>query len=289
MKVAKLHGLGNDFLIVEAGAGPELETPGEFARRLLDRHTGVGADGMIVIGPAGAGSGAGAAQDEFTFRLYNADGSEAEISGNGLRCAMGYVVITGKVEQAKAVFHTVVGPRALEVVDRSGAGFRIKTELSVPRFESEAIPFADGKMHASIVDYPMTIEGKTLRITCVSMGNPHCDIFVDEFPENSEWQEIGRVLESHPFFPKRTNVEFIRVVDRGTIEVRFWERGVGVTQSSGTGSAAAAVSSMVKRLTDRAVTVRTAGGTLAVEWPKDGQVYQTGPVELVFTAEFPAR
>jgi diaminopimelate epimerase len=286
MKVAKLHGLGNDFLIVEACAGPELEAPGEFAKRLLDRHTGVGADGMIVIGPAGAGGGAG--RNEFTFHIYNADGSEAEISGNGLRCAMGYVVHAGKAAGVNAVFHTVVGPRALEVVDRSGSRFRIKTELGVPRFESGAIPFADGKTHASIVDYPMAIEGKALKITCVSMGNPHCDIFVDEFPESAEWQEIGRRLESHPFFPQRTNVEFIRVVDRGMIEVRFWERGVGETRSSGTGSAAAAVSAMTKGLTDRMVTVRTAGGDLTVEWPKDGQVYQMGPVELVFATEFPA-
>jgi diaminopimelate epimerase len=285
MKVAKLQGLGNDFLIVEAGAGPELEAPGRFARRLLDRHTGVGADGMIVLGPAGAGAGAG--RSEFAFRLYNADGSEAEISGNGLRCAMGYVVHGGKAAGARAVFHTAVGPRALEVVDRSAAGLRIKTELGMPRFESEAIPFADGKTHDSIVDYPLTFEGKTLKITCVSMGNPHCDIFVDGFPDDSEWQGTGRRLESHPFFPKRTNVEFIRVVDRGTIEVRFWERGVGETLSSGTGSAAAAVSAMTKGLTDRKVTVRTPGGELIVEWPKDGQVYQTGPVEFVFEGDYP--
>ncbi|MEN6310297.1 MAG: diaminopimelate epimerase, partial [Acidobacteriota bacterium] len=137
-----------------------------------------------------------------------------------------------------------------------------------------------------LVDHPLIIGDKRYGITCVSMGNPHCDVFVDRFPARVEWHATGREIEVHPFFPNRTNVEFIHVLNRGEIEVLFWERGVGETLASGTGSSAAAVASMLKGLTDRTVKVRTNLGSLTVDWSSDGTVFQTGPAEVVFEGEY---
>jgi diaminopimelate epimerase len=154
--------------------------------------------------------------------------------------------------------------------------------MGVPKFSSRDIPFDDGSDHEIIIDYPLSINRKIYYITCVSVGNPHCDIFVERFfPARIEWHQVGQELENHPFFPRRTNIEFIRVLNRQEIEVLFWERGVGETLSSGSGSCAAAVASILKGLTERKVKVWTSMGALVVEWEKD-KVFQTAPAELVF-------
>jgi len=154
--------------------------------------------------------------------------------------------------------------------------------MGQPRFSSKDIPFDDGSEHDFIVDYPLTINGKVYNVTCVSTGNPHCDIFVERFfPARIEWHQIGQEVEHHPFFPNRTNVEFIRVLNRNEIEVLFWERGVGETLASGTGACGAAVAAILKGLTERKVRVWTNLGVLTVEWEKD-KLFQTGPAELVF-------
>jgi len=150
-----------------------------------------------------------------------------------------------------------------------------------PRFSSRDIPFDDGANHDRLIDYPLSINRKTYPITVVSMGNPHCSVFYDRFPARIEWHEIGREIEIHPFFPNRTNVEFVRVLSRQEIEVLFWERGVGETLSSGSGSSAAAVASILKGLTERKVMVRTSLGVAVVEWESD-RLFQSAPVELVF-------
>jgi diaminopimelate epimerase len=158
--------------------------------------------------------------------------------------------------------------------------------MGVPRFSSKDIPFDDGREHEFIIDYPLSINRKVYYITCVSVGNPHCSVFVERFfPARIEWHQVGQELENHPFFPRRTNVEFIRVLNRQEIEVLFWERGVGETLSSGSGSCAAAVASILKGLTDKKVRVWTSMGPLVVEWEED-RVYQTGPAELVFEGRF---
>ncbi|RPJ00112.1 MAG: diaminopimelate epimerase, partial [Candidatus Aminicenantes bacterium] len=169
-----------------------------------------------------------------------------------------------------------------------GTLFEAKIGLGVPRLAAKDVPFDDGQNLDRIQDYPLFVIKRTFTVTCLSMGNPHCSLFFDAFPSRSEWRGIGAEIETHPFFPNRTNVEFIRVLNRKEIEVRFWERGVGETLASGTGSAAAAVSSMLKGLTDRDVTVRTAIGSLRVEWPEGGQVLQTGQAEVVFSGDYPA-
>ena len=282
MRFTKLHGLGNDFLVVPPGAGPTPAAAGELARRICDRHTGVGADGLLLL------SAERPEPPEFGFRIFNADGSEAEISGNGLRCAAACLAWSGSVKSPKVLFHTAAGERPSEVLSSEEPLFEVRIGLGAPRLAARDIPFDDGQSLDRVFDYPFFVVKRTFPVTCVSMGNPHCGLFVDSFPPDAEWRGIGAEIESHPFFPDRTNVEFIRVVGRDEIEVRFWERGVGETLASGTGSAAAAVAAMLKGLTDRAVTVRTAIGSLKVEWPEGGEVLQTGPAEVVFSGDYPA-
>jgi diaminopimelate epimerase len=280
MKFTKLHSLGNDFLVVCPDDLPDLARAGELARRICERHTGAGADGLLLIRSEDEAEG------EAGFRIFNADGTEAELSGNGLRCAMACLVHHKKVRTPKILFRTPAGPRTCEVLRREGTFFEIRNAMGTPRLTSSDIPFDDGQPHERIIDYPMSINQKLYQITCVSMGNPHCDIFVERFPARIEWHQIGREIESHPFFPNRTNVEFIRVLNREEIDVLFWERGVGETLSSGSGSSAAAVAAILKGLTDRKVRVWTSMGSLTVEWQPDGEVFQIGPAEVVYEGDY---
>ena len=283
MRFTKLHGLSNDFLAVCPNEELDASHIGEFARRICERHTGVGADGLLLLSRDDPGRG------EVGFRIFNSDGTEAEISGNGLRCAMACLVHHGELAGPRAVFKTSVGDRTGEIIGHAGTLYEVRMEIGTPRFKSAEIPFDDGRVYDRVLDYPLSINRKVYEITSLSIGNPHCNVFVDRFPARIEWHQIGREIESHPFFPHRTNVEFVRVLNRGEIEVLFWERGVGETFSSGTGSSAAAVAAILKGLTDRKVKVWTNGGELTVEWPEDGQVYQTGPAEVVFEGQYPAR
>jgi len=281
MKFTKFHALGNDFLIVDPDEVAILEEPGDLAHRLCERHTGVGADGILLVRVVDKAKG------EASFRIFNADGSEAEISGNGLRCAAAYLYSQQKIDPPVIRFQTATGERTCQLVRRTENGFLLKTDMGVPKFASADIPFDDGRVHDRIVDYPLMITGKVFPVTVVSIGNPHCEVFIDRFPGRFEWHELGREIESHPFFPRRTNIEFIRVRSRSEIEVFFWERGVGETLSSGSGAAAAAVAAIVKGLVDRTVTIRTEMGGLLVEWPSDdAPVVQTGPAEFAFVGSF---
>jgi diaminopimelate epimerase len=281
MKFAKFHSLGNDFLIVDLDEAAILEPPADLARRICERHTGVGADGLLLL------SVQDRARGEVRFRIFNADGSEAEISGNGLRCAAAYLYSQQKVDPPVVRFQTSTGVRECALIERNESQVMIRIEMGVPRLRSADIPFDDGRIHDRIIDYPLMINQKTYPVTVVSMGNPHCALFVDRFPSRIEWQEIGREIESHPFFPTRTNIEFVRRVGPDEIEVLFWERGVGETLSSGSGSCAAAVASILKNLVGRKVTVRTSMGIVRVEWPGDEErVFQTGPAEFAFVGSF---
>jgi diaminopimelate epimerase len=281
MKFTKFHSLGNDFLIVDRDVVAEPESYEDLARRICERHTGVGADGILLISVKDRARGLA------DFRIFNADGSEAEISGNGLRCAAAYLLSQQKVDPDRIVFSTSTGDRECLLIGRKENVYTIRIEMGVPRFASRDIPFDDGAVHERIVDYPLTINNKVYAVTLVSMGNPHCAVFVDKFPARIEWHQAGDEIESHPFFPNRTNVEFVRVLGRSEIEVLFWERGVGETLSSGSGSCGAAVAAILKGQTERKVTVRTSMGTVLVEWAGDAEkVYQTGPSEFAFVGSF---
>jgi diaminopimelate epimerase len=274
MKIAKGHGLGNDFLLVaERDAPPDIAP---WARRLCDRHIGLGADGVLLHAPA---------PDGVRMRLINADGGEAEISGNGLRCLAGYMVWSN-ARPARHVVHTGAGPRPVDVVSLGGARYRITTDLGEAILDSGRIPVALDPSVAHVVDHPLTVDGKTVRVTATSLGNPHCAVFLEAPADDALVARLGPLLEHHSFFPRRTNVEFVSVVSPSELRVRFWERGVGYTRASGTGAASAAVAAMVKGVAGRRLRVVCDGGTLDVEWPEGGHVRQVGEVEIVFEGEW---
>lgn len=279
MKFAKIHSLGNDFLIVEEGRIRSVEDKPALARQICERHTGAGADGLLIIRVKDKAKGL------VNFRVFNADGTEAEISGNGLRCAAAYLSHYKKIDSKKLEFTTTAGNRKSKLIRQNENHYYIQIEMGIPLLSSQDIPFYDGSIHERIIDYPLSINRKVYPITVVSLGNPHCAIYFDRFPARIEWHQIGREIELHPFFLKKTNVEFIRVMNRNEIEVLFWERGVGETLSSGSGSCAAAVASILKGLTDQKVKVRTSMGELEVEWKKS-KVYQSGPAQVIFEGNY---
>ncbi len=279
MKFFKFHSLGNDFLIIDEAESKGFTDISTLAGRICDRHTGVGADGLLLVSVKDKTKG------RVKFRIFNADGTEAEISGNGLRCAAAYLYHQKKISSPQITFLTTAGQRECKLIEGKKNIFHIQIEMGIPYLNSKDIPFDDGSTHEKIIDYPLSINQKIYPITVISLGNPHCAIFVDRFPARIEWHQIGREIESHPFFPNRTNIEFIRVLSRDVIDVLFWERGVGETLSSGSGSSAAAVAAILKNLTDRRVQVRTSMGYLTVEWEKK-KVYQSGPAEVVLKGTF---
>ena len=278
-KFTKFHSLGNDFLIIDREEVAALPDIPDLARKICERHTGVGADGLLVISVKDKDRGVAG------FRIFNADGSEAEISGNGLRCAAAFLYDERKIEGPKIIFQTPAGERECERIEKRGSQVLIKVDFGAPRLSSKDIPFDDGRPHDRIIDYPLMINRKKYPVTVVSVGNPHCAIFVDRYPARLEWHQLGREIESHPFFPNRTNIEFIRIRSHDEIEVLFWERGVGETLSSGSGSTAAAVAAMLKGYVDRKVKVTTSMGQVLVDWTSD-KVYQTGPAEFAVTGSF---
>ncbi|UCC39293.1 MAG: diaminopimelate epimerase [Candidatus Aminicenantes bacterium] len=279
MKFIKVHSLGNDFLILDEEKTKGLSDISNLAGRICDRHTGVGADGLLFISIKDKAKG------HVKFRIFNADGTEAEISGNGLRCAAAALYFQKRIEPSQVLFLTTAGHRECKVIERKKNLFMLKIEMGIPRLGSQDIPFDDGSSYEKIIDYPLSINKKIYPITVLSLGNPHCAVFVDRFPARIEWHQIGREIESHPFFPNRINIEFIRALSREEIEVLFWERGVGETLSSGSGACAAAVASILKNMTEKKVKVRTTMGQLTVEWERK-KVYQTGPAEIVFKGDF---
>lgn len=269
MRFAKAHGLGNDFVLVEDRDVPAGFSP--WARRLCDRHRGVGADGVLrfrVEAP------------EVHMRLINADGGEVELSGNGVRCLAAYVHHKGWLPERHTV-RTPSGPRPVVVQRVAAARFRIETDLGAPLLRSDQVPCALDPPAGPVLDHPLLAAGARVLVAATSMGNPHCAVFTDAVADDALVARLGPALEAHAFFPKRTNVEFVTVVSRAEIRVRFWERGVGPTESSGTGSASAFVAAVLKGLVERRGRAVCDGGTLEMEWPEGGSVRQTGDVEIL--------
>jgi diaminopimelate epimerase len=273
---AKAHGLGNDFILVDERHCPPEAPP--WARRLCDRHLGVGGDGVLVYGLK---TDAGAVR----MRLINADGTDAEISGNGLRCLAAYAVRKGWMPP-RHVVETAAGPRDVEVEILAESRFRVATDLGPPILESRAIPVNLQPPAARVVDHSLEAAGGPVTVTATSLGNPHCAVFLEAVADDALIGALGPALESHPFFPRKTNVEFVTATARDALRVRFWERGVGPTRASGTGAASAAVAAIVKGLTVRRVQVECDGGILEVEWPEGGTVRQVGEVEVLFAGEW---
>jgi len=272
----KFHGLGNDYLVIEVEQLAGVADLGDFARRICNRHYGAGADGIAVIGRSDN------ADADFTCRIFNPDGSEAGLSGNGTRCAVAYLHYRGIWTKEELRLSTRTGLKRYFLRGQPGPGkYLFESELGQPKFDSRSIPMSIDPPLERVIDY--TFEG--LRITAMQMGNPNCCIFVDDF-NALDWRGIGKRLENHPTFTDRTNVVFVRVVDRKLIELRIWERGVGETTASGTCSCAGAVAAMVNEKTDRDIRVVMEGGEVRINWRDDDQVVITGTAEVVYSGEW---
>ncbi len=277
---AKLHALGNDFIVAPSAAlgvtgdhfvpNPSLS---RLARAICDRHTGIGADGFLLVFPPRNSS------LDARVRFFNSDGSEAEMSGNGIRCVAAFLSLD-RIRNRDLRIETLAGVREIETIEARGGRWLFRVAMGKPVLEPAKIPFRAPKVKPPVVSYPLKTRLATFRVTVTSMGNPHCSLFVDGF-DRANWPEIGREIENHPLFPNRTNVEFISVISRGEIAVRYWERGVGETASSGTGSCGAVVASILNGFTARRVRVRTVAGNLEVSWPEGGEVSLSGPAELI--------
>ncbi|MDI3257156.1 MAG: diaminopimelate epimerase [Kyrpidia sp.] len=272
MKFVKMHGLGNDFVVVERDEVPD-GTPG-LARKLCDRHFGIGADGLVFVLPS--------KRADIRMRIFNADGSEAEQCGNAIRCVGKYAFERGLVQRRDL---TVETPAGLQRIALGGEGSRVENvtvDMGEPVLEGRRIPVAGEE--GRVVARPLEVEERRLAFTAVSMGNPHAVIFVDDLGR-IDVPRIGPRVETDPLFPHRVNVGFARVAGPGEIELRVWERGCGETLACGTGACAAAVAGVLEGRSGRQVRVRLPGGDLWIEWREDGRVYMTGPAEEVFHGE----
>ncbi len=280
--VAKAHGAGNDFLIVEGSPETLLPEPQQ-RQRICDRHYGIGADGLVYVALPGSGPEPGPEPSiDANLRIFNQDGGEAEISGNGTRCAAAYIL--RKTGGTHLTLRTLAGDRKLQLISREENLFVFEMAMGQPRLAASQIPFHPSQPPPEpIVWFPVPLAEGAVRGTITSMGNPHCSVRVENF--DFDWRDRGKQIENHDFFPARTNVEFYHVISAHEIEVRYWERGVGETFSSGTGSSAAAVASILNGDTTSPVRVRTVAGVLPVRWEGDG-VFLTGPAELLFEGDF---
>jgi len=279
-RFTKFHGYGNDYLVFEAGQLTGVGDLGDFARRICNRHYGAGADGIAVAVASEESS------SDFQVRIFNPDGSEAGMSGNGTRCAAAYLFFHKLWPNELLRLQTRNGIKRYHLLDVSSNGsFLFRSELGQPKFASSSIPMLTDEPLERVVDHPLAVGEETLRVTALEMGNPNCCIFVDDF-DSIDWRRLGPLIENHPLFPERTNVIFVRVVDRTNIEERIWERGVGETESSGTCSCAAVVASVINGHTDRSVSVHAPGGLLPIEWRADGEVVLTGRADVIYSGEW---
>jgi diaminopimelate epimerase len=285
MRFTKFQGFGNDYIVFEAAQLAKVSDLGDFARRICNRHYGAGADGIAVVSEPPAVAG-GPKDFDFTVRIFNPDGSEAGMSGNGTRCAASYLFFHGLWSDDLLRLQTRNGIKRYHLLDRPSKGsFLFRSELGQPRFDTTSIPMKTNEPLERVIDYPLNVDDEVLKVTALQMGNPNCCIFVDDF-ESIDWRRIGPMIENHQQFPERTNVIFIRVRDRGNIEERIWERGVGETESSGTCSCAAVVASVINDQTDRKINVHAPGGLIPIEWRADDEVVLTGTASVVYSGEW---
>lgn len=278
MKFTKMQGIGNDYVYVNCFQ-EKVENPGELAVRVSDRHFGIGSDGLILIKPS--------EEADFRMEMYNADGSEGAMCGNGIRCVAKYVYDYGLTDQTSLSVETKSGIKYLDLTIEDGKVCQVRVNMGAPELEPRKIPLVSDKER--VIDQPIEVQGRIYHMTCVSMGNPHAVVYLDDV-KNLKIEEIGPEFESHSCFPDRVNTEFVRVVDEHTVEMRVWERGSGETLACGTGACAVAVASILNGYVNGEVTVKLLGGDLKIFWDeKENLVYMTGPATVVFDGEIPER
>lgn len=271
MKFTKMQGLGNDYVYVNCFE-ETVENPSEVAVKVSDRHFGIGSDGLILIKPSSVA--------DFEMEMYNADGSRGEMCGNGIRCVAKYVYDYGLTDKTSISVETLGGIKYLDLTVEEGKVSLVKVDMGKPIFNPAQIPVvAKGER---VVDESIEVGNRTYHMTCVSMGNPHAVVFVDDV-ENLPMEKIGPLFENHERFPRRVNTEFVKVLDEKTAQMRVWERGSAETLACGTGACAVAVACSLNGLTGDEVTVKLLGGDLQIHWDKEKDtVFMTGPAKIVF-------
>jgi diaminopimelate epimerase len=277
MQFTKMHGAGNDYVYVDCFAQPVPDRLPELARRISDRRFGVGGDGLILIRPSD--------RADARMQMFNADGSEAEMCGNGIRCVAKYVYDHGICRRDELRIETGAGVLSVRVQTDGGLVRQVRVDMGPPILEAAIIPTTLPGM--PVADVPLDVAGHRLTVTCVSMGNPHCVIFVPEATDALVWA-LGPHIETDPHFPARVNVEFVEVLGPDEVRQRTWERGSGETWACGTGASAVCVAGVLTGRTERRIVNHLRGGDLELEWNEaDGRVYMTGPAEEVFQGQWP--
>ena len=274
MKFTKMHGIGNDYVYVKCFE-ESVKNPAEVSKFVSDRHFGIGSDGLILISPS--------AIADFRMNIYNADGSQAEMCGNGIRCVAKYVYDYGLTDKTEISVETLAGIKYLRLQVENGKVASVEVNMGAPILEPKEIPVAVEE--SPVVNVPVEVKGKIYHMTCVSMGNPHAIIFMNNV-KDLDIAAIGPYFENHTVFPKRTNTEFVEVLDRNTVNMRVWERGSDETLACGTGACATTVACILNDKTENEVTVHLLGGDLKIRWDREAnQVYMTGPTTVVFDGE----
>lgn len=271
MKFTKMHGIGNDYVYVNCFE-ETVENPSEVSKKVSDRHFGIGSDGLILIKPS--------EKADFKMEMYNADGSQGAMCGNGIRCVAKYVYDYGLTDKTNISVDTKSGIKYLDLTVANGKVALVKVNMGQPELNAEKIPMIYKKQQ--VIQQPLAVKDNIYEVTAVSMGNPHVIVYMDQI-KNLDIEKIGPDFEKHSAFPEGVNTEFVHVIDRKTVEMRVWERGSGETLACGTGACAVAVACVLNGYTEEEVTVRLLGGELKIFWNrKENLVYMTGPAEVVF-------
>lgn len=274
LKFTKMHGAGNDYIYMN-GFVQEIENPSVLAIRLSNRNFGIGSDGLVLILPS--------ENSDFRMQMFNSDGSEAEMCGNASRCVGKYVYDNGLTTKKEIALETKAGVKYITLLEGDEKARKVTVDMGEPILDPEQIPVKVDK--EPVLNFPLDIDGKIWEISCVSMGNPHAVVFTTGIKE-LDLPVIGPKFEKHPIFPRKTNTEFIEVVDRKTLNMRVWERGAGETLACGTGACAAAVAAILNGYCDRKITIHLIGGDLEIEWDEqNNHVYMTGEAVTVFEGE----
>ncbi len=275
MRFTKMHGIGNDYVYVNCFE-EQVKDPAALAVKVSRPHYGVGSDGLILICPSEVA--------DFEMVMFNSDGSRSEMCGNGIRCVAKYVYDRGLTDKTTFTVMTGAGLKILKVKPVRGKAAAIRVDMGAPELRPELIPVdLPGEV---IMGHRLQVGSSTLEIHCVSMGNPHCVVFVKD-PDQVDVEQLGTLLENHPIFPNRANIEFVQVVSRDHLRMRVWERGSGETLACGTGACASLVAAVLTGRANRQVTMDLLGGSLDLDWDfEDGHVYQEGPAKFVFDGEW---
>ena len=275
LKFTKMHGLGNDYVYMDA-INQKIENRSELAKFVSDRHFGIGSDGLILICPS--------EKADFRMQMFNQDGSEAEMCGNGIRCVGKFVYDKGLTNKTTITVETLAGIKTLVMTEKDGKIETVRVDMGEPILEPKLIPVISEEN--PVKNLQLKAEDKEFKFTCVSMGNPHAVAFIEEYVNDFDICKYGSKLEVNKAFPNKANIEFINVIDDKTLKMRVWERGAGETLACGTGACASAVAAMLNGYTSRKVTVHLLGGDLKIEWSKaDNHVYMTGTATTVFEGE----